>query len=136
MVDYQNDIDYTVSPTVSGDLEPEGMVTFSQGNSHYLAIANELSSTVSIYQLDKNGSAKQLASLQTGSFAGGAAEIIAYDPGTKKLFISNGETKTVDTIDVSNPAKPIKSTVIDFSAHGSSLQSVAVKNGLVAIAVE
>jgi len=136
MVDYQNDIDYTVSPISSGDLEPEGMVTFSQDSNHYLAIANELSSTVSIYQLDKNGKAKQLASLQTGTFAGGAAEIIAYDPGTKKLFVSNGESKTVDTIDVSNPAKPTKSTVIDFSAHGSSLQSVAVKNGLVAIAVE
>lgn len=136
MVEYVNDIDYSALPAKSGDLAPEGMVTFQQGSEHYLAVANEMSGTISIYQLADDGKAQKMSSLPVGSFDKGAAEIIAYDPKGRQLFVTNGENKTVDIIDVTSPQIPKKTGNIDFSAHADSLQSVAVKNGLVAIAVE
>jgi DNA-binding beta-propeller fold protein YncE len=136
MVDYVNDINYNKLPTNSGDLAPEGMITFIQDGKHYLAIANELSSTISLYKLAVTGRAVKITSLKVGGFDEGAAEILAYDKGGKKLFVTNGENKTVDIIDVSIPSKINKIGSINFSEHSDSLQSVAVKDGLVAIAVE
>lgn len=136
LVEYNNDNKYGNLPSSSGDLAPEGMVYFMQNKTHYLAIANELSSTVSLYQLQQSGKATKLASLTVGSFGGGAAEIIDYDPIGKKLFVTNGETKMVNIIDVSVPVSPRKSGSINFSAHAENLQSVAVKNGLLAISVK
>ncbi len=136
MVEYHNDIDYSAPPTASGDLAPEGMVSFHQNGQHYLAIANELSSTVSLYTLAENGKAKKLSSMKTGSFAKGAAESLSYNSGGKNLFVTNNEEKTVDIIDISDPSNPRKTGVIDFSSHGNSAQSVAVKDGIVAIAIK
>jgi len=136
MINYINGIAFDALPTMAGDLAPEGMVTFVQKNKHYLAIANELSGTVALYQLAADGDATKLASLVIGTFDQGAAEILDYDPKGKKLFVTNGEKKTVDIIDVARPEAPKLVGSIDFSSHADSLQSVAVKNGLVAIAVE
>ena len=68
------------------------------------------------------------------------AEIVAYDSTTQRLFVTTGDT--VEIVDISNPANPTKfgeifiTDVLDdnFSAGGAN--SVAVKNGIVAIAVE
>lgn len=46
----------------------KGMVYFMKDESHYLAIANELSSTVSLYRLKQNCMAVKLTSLKVGSF--------------------------------------------------------------------
>lgn len=38
----------------------------------------------------------------------GAAEISAYDPVTKKLFVvNNGTTNKIDVVDLNNPAAPV-----------------------------
>lgn len=136
LVEYKNDIDYTKAPDQAGDLAPEGMVTFTQDSKNYLAIANELSSTIAIYELASDGRATKLSSLNVGSFDKGAAEILDYSIADKKLFVTNGENKTVDIIDVSIPATPSKTGTVDFSAYADSVQSVSVKNGVLAIAVE
>ena len=136
VVEYKNDIDYTAAPSAAGDLAPEGMVTFAQDNKNYLAIANELSSTVAIYELAADGKATKLDSLNVGSFDKGAAEILSYDAAGKALYTTNAENQTIDIIDVSTPANLVKSGSIDFSAYADNLQSVSVKNGLVAIAVK
>lgn len=136
MIEYYNDIDYSKLPTKSGDLAPEGMVTFNQNNKNYLVTANELSSTISIYELSNSGKIKKLDSLKVGSFDKGAAEIVDYSKSLKKLFVTNGEEKRVDIIDVSKPEKLVKTASIDFSRYAQSLQSVSVKNGVLAIAVE
>jgi hypothetical protein len=135
-VQYFNDINYNALPSKAGDLAPEGMVTFKQGNANYLAVANELSSTVAIFQLADTGTVTKLLSLKVGSFDKGAAEIIDYSPEDKALFVTNGEEKRIDIIDVTDPALAQLNGMIDFSEYGSSLQSVAVKDGIVAIAVE
>lgn len=66
------------------------------------------------------------------------AEIVAYDPTTKRLFTTTGDT--VEIIDINDPANPTKFGEIDLTSIGSFVgggsNSVAVKNGIVAVAVE
>ncbi len=76
-----------------------------------------------------------LGTYATGVFDEGAAEIPAFDPISKRLFVVNGNREAIDVLDVSNPTNPTLITSIDVSDFGSP-NSVAVKNGLVAIAIE
>jgi len=73
---------------------------------------------------------------QTGVFAEGAAEIVAYDAGTKRVFKVNAKAATVDVLDISNPANPSLVSTIDATALGGSANSVAVNKGVVAVAIE
>jgi len=136
MVEYFNDIDYTKLPTQAGDLAPEGMVTFTQDGADYLAVANELSSTVALYELAADGRVTKLDSLQVGGFDEGAAEILSYDPESTSLYATNAEQQRVEIISVADPLNLVVSGNIDFSEYADDLQSVSVKNGLVAIAVK
>lgn len=71
-----------------------------------------------------------------GAFDESAAEIVAYDQFTKRVFVVNGHTDGIDILDVSDVKKPKKVGAIDLKLFGKSANSVAVKNGLVAVAVE
>jgi hypothetical protein len=66
----------------------------------------------------------------------GAAEVVAYDAKTKRLFIVNAPQNSVDVVDISNPAQPSVVTTLDLSPYGASANSVAVSKGLIAVAVE
>jgi DNA-binding beta-propeller fold protein YncE len=67
----------------------------------------------------------------------GAAEISAYDPLTKKLFVvTNAGTSQIDVLDLSNPAAPAVVGSIDITPYGGGVNSVSVKKGTVAAAVE
>lgn len=67
----------------------------------------------------------------------GAAEISAFDPSTGYLFVVNNSTSSViDVIDLSNPASPSLLQSIDATSFGDGVNSVAVKNGLLAAAIE
>jgi 5'-nucleotidase len=66
----------------------------------------------------------------------GGSEIVAYDAGSKRMFTTNGENNAVDIIDISTPSSPLKVSSIDLSPYGTGVNSVAVKNGVVAAAVE
>ncbi len=72
----------------------------------------------------------------TGSFDKGAAEIPAYDPISQRLFVVNAEDVTVDVLDLSDPGNPTKIFAINASTFGGSANSVAINNGIVAIAIE
>lgn len=65
----------------------------------------------------------------------GSAEIVAFDAASKRLFLVNAETATVDILDVRNPSRPRKLSTINTATLGSP-NSVAVRNGLVAVAIE
>lgn len=134
-IQYFNDIDYSKKPEQAGDLEPEGMVNFQQDGKHFLAVANEMSATVSLYQLAGTGAMTKLSTIKLGSFDEGAAEIIDYNAANKTLYVTNGEQQRVDMINVANPYKIAKKGFIDFSAHADELQSISVNDGVVAIAV-
>ncbi|MGZ5191031.1 MAG: choice-of-anchor I family protein [Flavisolibacter sp.] len=68
----------------------------------------------------------------------GAAEISAYDPLTKKLFVvtnSGGLTK-IDVLNLSDPTVPAIIGFIDISPYGGGVNSVSVHDGKLAAAVE
>lgn len=68
--------------------------------------------------------------------AAGAAEITAYDASSKRLFIVNGANGTLDVVDLSDPTQPKRISTINVSALGGAVNSVAVHDGLVAVAIE
>ena len=74
-----------------------------------------------------------------GGFNGGAvgaAEITAYDATTQRLFVVNGANGTVDVLDLKDPRNPVRAGTISVAALGASANSVAVHDGLVAVAIE
>lgn len=80
-----------------------------------------------------------LALSKIGSFEGGApgaSEITAYDPATRRLFVVNGANATVDVLDLGNPAAPRRIATLSIAALGGSVNSVAIHDGLVALAIE
>lgn len=64
------------------------------------------------------------------------AEIVAFDAATDRAFVVNGFANTIDIFDVSNPAAPVAAGSIALLPYGGGVQSVAVKNGMVAAAVQ
>jgi DNA-binding beta-propeller fold protein YncE len=79
---------------------------------------------------------KETGSIPAGE--GGTAEITAYDPGTKKLFVvtNAGTSRRIVIVDISNPASPVKTGFIDVSPYGGPLRSVSVHSGKLAASVE
>lgn len=77
-----------------------------------------------------------LGSYATGVFAEGGAEIVAYDAASKRLFLVSAVAARVDILDIRRPANPVKVGSLDLTPYGGGVNSVAVKNGVVAVAVE
>jgi hypothetical protein len=72
----------------------------------------------------------------SGIFDEGAAEIVAFDPKTQRLFVSNADANTIDVLDASDPSTPALAFTIDLSPYGGGVNSVAVNKGILAAAVE
>ncbi|WLD23783.1 choice-of-anchor I family protein [Flavobacterium dauae] len=62
-----------------------------------------------------------------------STEIVVHDPQTQRLFATSAIAGYLDIIDFSTPATPSKIKSIDMSPYGG-ITSVAVKNGIVAVA--
>ncbi len=77
-----------------------------------------------------------LGTYASGIYDEGGAEIAAYDPASRRLFVVNAQAATVDVLDLSNPSNPTKSFTIDVTPYGAVANSVAVHNKTVAVAVE
>ncbi len=71
-----------------------------------------------------------------GTTTVGAAEVTAYDAASRRLFVVNGANHTVDVVNLADPAAPVLIDTIDVSALGAGVNSVAVHDGLVALAIE
>jgi len=69
-------------------------------------------------------------------FDSGAAEILAHDGVNQRLFVVNAGAATVDVLDIQDPSRPVLLQTIDATAEGASANSVAVHDGLVAVAIE
>ena len=82
----------------------------------------------------------------TGIFDRSAAEIVAHDPRTQRLFVVNAAAAIIDVLDVSDATRPTKLFSIETAGvpaadgsvipPGGSANSVAIHKGLVAIAVQ
>ncbi len=82
---------------------------------------------------------KEVGSIDIGD--AGAAEISAFDPASKKLFVvnndeKNGDINRIDVIDLSNPASMKVIHSISMQPYGGAVNSVAVYDGKVAAAIE
>ncbi|MBU8539284.1 choice-of-anchor I family protein [Falsiroseomonas tokyonensis] len=77
-----------------------------------------------------------LTIVESGSLALVGAEISAFDPGSNRLFVTS--SAGLQVVDLSNPAEPVLLTTIDFTDLGfatTDITSVAVANGVVAVAL-
>lgn len=64
-----------------------------------------------------------------------SAEIVAHDPTTQRLYIANSIAGKLDIVDFVNPSNPTLLFSIPITNYGN-INSVAVKNGTVACAIE
>lgn len=83
-------------------------------------------------------SLEKIGGYSTGQFGVSAAEIPAFDAASKRLFVVNAQLGAVDVLDLSNPVAPVKINVLDATAvlAGAEINSVAVHNGIVAVAIQ
>ena len=77
-----------------------------------------------------------LSTYATGVFDEGAAEIVAYDPNSRRIFFTNADANSVGILDINDPSNPTLVDEIDMSAFGGGVNSVDVRNGVIAVAVE
>lgn len=79
-----------------------------------------------------------LSRYASGEFGVSAAEIPAYDAASKRAFVVNARKGSVDVLDMSDAAAPRHLGEIDASAvaAGAEVNSVAVKDGVVALAIQ
>nr|MCU0403807.1 choice-of-anchor I family protein [Chitinophagaceae bacterium] len=66
--------------------------------------------------------------------AGSTAEVTDYDPVSKRLFVISALQNRLDIVNFSNPASPQNISSISMAAYGGGINSVAVRNGVVAVA--
>jgi 2',3'-cyclic-nucleotide 2'-phosphodiesterase / 3'-nucleotidase / 5'-nucleotidase len=72
----------------------------------------------------------------SGVFDESAAEIVAFDSDSQRLFVINANEGRVDVLDLSDPTNPTPLAPIDLPQFGGGVNSVAVHNGLVVVAAE
>lgn len=77
---------------------------------------------------------KKLGSYETNTSAG--SEISVYDATSQRLFVTNGAATKLDILDISDVSKPTLWKAVDLSSYGTGVNSVAVKNGKVAVAMD
>ncbi|MEZ4921313.1 MAG: hypothetical protein R2792_19595 [Saprospiraceae bacterium] len=65
-----------------------------------------------------------------------AAEVVAYDPSSQHVFFTSNGANTLTILELSDPSNPTLFLDVDLSSYGGGPNSVAVANGLVAVAVE
>ncbi|MGB3542168.1 choice-of-anchor I family protein [Rubrivirga sp.] len=80
--------------------------------------------------------ATRLDTYATGLFDEGAAEIAAYDAATQRIFFVNADADEVIVLDASDPSDLSLAFTIDATPYGAGVNSVAVSNGVVALAVQ
>ncbi|MEL6190516.1 MAG: choice-of-anchor I family protein [Bacteroidota bacterium] len=139
----------------AGDLGPESILFISAENSPsgtpVLAVANEVSGTVTIFEIGglpalvcedtveipavPTFNITPVGTYATGVFDESAAEIVAYDPATKRIFSTNSDAGSVDIVDATDVTNPTLVTQVDLTTVGDGATSVAVFGGIVAVSV-
>src|SRR5688500_4344274 len=85
---------------------------------------------------DKSVHLVPIGTYAQGIFDQGAAEIVAHDPHRQQLFVVNAQAATVDVLDIQDPTEPIKIHTIAMSPFGGVANSIAVDDGVIAVAIE
>ncbi|MBX9852802.1 MAG: choice-of-anchor I family protein [Cytophagaceae bacterium] len=77
-----------------------------------------------------------LKSYKTGEIKSSSAEIVSYDPDSKRLFVVNSIANKLDILNFSKPSDIHTVKSLSMDEYGSTINSVAVKNKIVAVAVD
>ena len=77
-----------------------------------------------------------LGSYASEIFNAGGSEIVAHDPLTQRLYVVNAQNASVNVLDISDPASPTLVDSLSLIPFGGVANSVAVHEGLVAVAME
>ncbi|MEC5318048.1 choice-of-anchor I family protein [Brenneria populi subsp. brevivirga] len=112
---------------------PGALLAAVMATAAYAAVANSASAAPAApITLEKIGG------YGAGVFGKSAAEIVNYDAGSKRAFVVNALAGALDVLDLSDPAHPkrVQTLKTEDILPGSAVNSVAVRNGLVALAVE
>jgi DNA-binding beta-propeller fold protein YncE len=74
----------------------------------------------------------------SGEFEVSAAEIPAFDPVNRQIFVVNARKGAVDVLDASDAANPafVQSLTVEGVAPGAVVNSIAYRDGFLAVAVE
>ncbi len=78
----------------------------------------------------------ELLSRHTAPIIEGGAEIVSFDPESKRLFVVNANEVAIDVLDLSDPAAVKHDGAIQLKELGGVANSVSVMNGMVAVALE
>lgn len=76
-----------------------------------------------------------LTSFSNGISGSNSAEIVVFDDSTNRLYIANSIGGKLDIINFSNPSNPQLINSVTLTAYGN-INSVAVHNGVIALAIE
>ena len=106
-------------------------------STHSIAAAVSLCTAAAAAQAHDNQApdSTPLTMTPLDTFNTGGAEIAAFDPQSKRIFATNAAASTVTILDARSPRALSLIGTIDTSPFGSP-NSVAVKDGIVAIAIE
>src|SRR4029079_839415 len=77
-----------------------------------------------------------VGSYASGIFNQSGAEIVAHDPVTQRFFVVNARAAAIDVLDMSNPANLHKIGDLSLLPFGGIANSVAVPDGIVAVALD
>ena len=86
--------------------------------------------------VDRSVSVTALGTYASGTYLAGGAEIAVFDATSEQIFVVNAADASVDVLDASDPAAPVKVGAIDVTRFGASANSVAVHHGVVAVAIQ
>lgn len=127
---------------LAGDLAPEGLLFIPAAQSPsgraLLVASHEGSGSVTLYTVEDRGTLTLTGRYQAQpfSFDQGVAEITAFDPASRQLYVVNGLTGGLDVLSIVDVTRPTFVKAISLGAYGRAANSVAIKDGLVAVAVE
>jgi DNA-binding beta-propeller fold protein YncE len=94
--------------------------------------------TTATLSIDERAEGASVHLVPRGGYATNAelgAEIATYDPLSRRIFVTNGATERVDVLDARNLDRINRVGTIEIDAYGADLQSVAVSNGRLAVAI-
>ena len=143
---FSNNVNKTVTLTLNNDALPENteylVLQLENPGNATLPAASANHFTLFIQDDDKAApvpsnaiNLNYIASFSNGAAGTNSAEIVAHHPGSQRLFIANSVGARLDIVNVSNPAAATLLTSVSMTPYGN-INSVAVKNDIVAVAIE
>lgn len=134
---------FDINTTQDGTAEADEYFAIRITNTNNIEVDGDDFMTLYIKDDDKKApvAAKNLSLKKVGAYTtgdpgnGNSAEIVAYDEVSKRLFIANSTANSFDIVNFNNPASPVKIKTVDISSFGA-INSIAVKNEIVALAIE